>query len=203
MNDSRPEATGEPGASSDAGSERELELFAIEEQFAGACRSGARPRLTTYLRRYPQYADELIAFASAFLPESALHPEDTGSAHEKPEAPALSPGTRRALDAIFASMNTLTQADGLLLVAEQRTAYTTAQQAQQAQSVGLAALAHAQGISLDELAHTLGLSADELAELARVAAQTPDELSQSMVHRLAKALGVSDEEAIQSLAHGI
>lgn len=86
---------------------RELELRAIEEQFLSEQRAGLHPRLSTYLRRYPDFGAELAAtIALTFIPDSqaavALIADgrDEG-AHEK--RTALSSGTWRALENIFGS----------------------------------------------------------------------------------------------------
>jgi hypothetical protein len=195
MNDSQPDTAGAPHSPAAAQSERELELFAIEEHFAEAFHSNAGPRLSDYVLRYPQYAEELAAFASTFLPAAALEAEDTLVAHTEQPALELSPGTQRALDSLFGGRGAQPPADEILLVAEERAVYA-------AQQAGLEALAGIHGLSLEALAKRANLSQDGLTEVVRLAAHAPDTLPPALVRRIAEALGVAEDEAIRALARG-
>jgi lambda repressor-like predicted transcriptional regulator len=188
MNDSQSDAA--------AQSESELELFAIEEHFAEAFHANAGPRLSDYIWRYPQYAEELAAFVSNFLPAAALEAEDALDAHTESLAPKLSLGTRRALDSLFTGWGAQPPADETLLVAEERAVYA-------AQPAGLEALAETRGLSLEALAERANLSQDGLTEVMRLAARAPDTLSPDLVRRIAEVLGVAEDEAIRALARGV
>ncbi len=102
----------------------QLELHAIEEQFLSDWRSGLRPQLSTYLRRYPDYSAELATFvARSFMPDSqsgALLLIDHVPSYE--HRVALSSGTRRALEAIFGA-DAGPAASPQARVAEQRAGY--------------------------------------------------------------------------------
>lgn len=192
---SRSPDTGENGS--------ELELFAIEEHFAAAVHAGAGPRLSDYLRRYPQYAEALTDFASVFLPEATLEAEDSNSDEEPPAppGPALSPGTQRALDALRAGLDTHSQADETLLVAEERAAYATRPAGLEGLE-RLEALARVHGLSLEELAAKADLSQGALSEVAGAAAQAPGSPPPLLVRRIAEALGMSETDVILALAGG-
>lgn len=109
---------------------REAELHAIEEQFLSEHRAGVHPRLSTYLRRYPDYSAELAAFiAITFNPDNQSSAtlvvnEDEVDAQFRDHRAALSSGTRRALEDIFAPDPEAT-VFGQARVAEQRVGYVS------------------------------------------------------------------------------
>lgn len=111
---------------------REAELHAIEEQFLSEYRAGVHPRLSTYLRRYPDYSAELAAFiAITFNPDNQSsaplvvnEDEVEDDAQFRDHRAALSSGTRRALEDIFAPDPEAT-IFGQARVAEQRVRYVS------------------------------------------------------------------------------
>lgn len=95
--------------------ERELQALAIQERFAEEYRAGRNPRLSDYLRAYPDYAASLTNFVARLLDEGAVTEADS--------APApLSFGSRRALDAIFGASS---EQSSTRAVAERRASYAT------------------------------------------------------------------------------
>ena len=183
MSDIGPETPDEQRPEHKTASADDLELLAIEEQFTEAYHAGLGPRLSAYLRRYPQYADELTAFVSAFLPEAALEARD--ATHEAPMSPLPSPGVQRALDAILAVLDLQPRAHEVSLVAEERAPYATV-------PVGLGALAQAHGLSLEKLAVYIDLSLEALAEVDRMAL-APKDLPPVLTQRIAEALDIREE----------
>src|SRR5579859_2344651 len=192
MSDSHRGDADAPGTPVETGDGDALELFAIEEHFAGAVRAGMEPRLSDYVRRYPQYAEQLTDFVSVFLPEARRDSVVDGATPEEPAGAGLSPGTRRAIDALFSGLNAATRQDDALLVAEERATYAL-------DPVGLAALARVHGLTLAALAEMAHLSAEEVAGLAQVAEIAPDTLPALLVRRIAEALGISESETIRAI----
>lgn len=196
MTERQPGATGTPHASGKAGaSAGDLELLAIEEHFAEAFRTGAGPRLSDYLRRYPAYAEQLTDFMSAFLAEAAWESDGVDAAEQSAEGPGLSPGTQRALDAIRAGLDALSPTGELLRVAEERATYVTQPESPEAPT-------ETEYVTLAALAGRLDLSAEEVKELAHAAATAPYTLSPALIGRITAALGITKDEAILLLASG-
>lgn len=95
------------------GSESELDLLAVLDDFARQVQAGAAPQLSAYLERYPRYAAELLALASGDLGDLGdLDDLDNASdaatlrTEREPRAGRVGPdqlsaGSRRALAAIF------------------------------------------------------------------------------------------------------
>jgi hypothetical protein len=88
---------------SDPGSD--LEVLAITEEYVAAYRAGQRPRLSDFVVRYPAHAVALADFAAHFLPDEAQGEAEPPAEDEPASARPLSAGTRRALDALFGSMD--------------------------------------------------------------------------------------------------
>jgi hypothetical protein len=148
-------------------------VVALAEQFAMELRAGREPRLSAYLERYPQYAEQLTDFLAELLadePEAA-----PGSAPA-----ALAPGTVRALDILFAPQAAHEQTH-LARVAEQPAEYVA--------GWGLLATAHARGISTDALAAATDLS-PQLLSLLDTKAVAAAEVPPTLVARLGGALGL-------------
>ncbi len=71
-----------------------LDAMAVVDAFAEAWERGEVPRLSEWLRRYPEHAEALADYAAAFLSEQGTNSEDAGTEE------GLSQGTQRALDMI-------------------------------------------------------------------------------------------------------
>jgi hypothetical protein len=109
----RAPVTGEtPGGSA------ELELLALEERLLAEDAAGRRTLLAAYLRRYPEHAEALLAFATE-LPKSGT--ERARKDAEAGSAGKLSAGELRALEAIFGR-------EAELRVAEERAGYVAEEQ---------------------------------------------------------------------------
>src|SRR5258708_17805252 len=80
------------------GSDAERELLALEEQILAEGAAGRRPLLATYLRRYPEHTEALIAFATE-LPMGGA--ERGHKDAEASSARELSAGGLRAFEAVF------------------------------------------------------------------------------------------------------
>ena len=113
MNKTRPDADSH-GSPHDF----ELELLAIEEQFIAEHEAGAAPRLATYVKRYPKYAQVLAAFITEYLAPTGTVAEEDGVGDAGVTGRPLGAGTQRALDAIFGTPEENRR------VAEQRETYT-------------------------------------------------------------------------------
>lgn len=170
---------GTPKTPSNARDERTLALLAVEERFIEELRAGKHPRLADYLRAYPALAEDLIAFASAALPEATLASSAAATFDTPGAALDLSPGTLRALKAIRADSGGQREPPDALLVAEERGTYA-------APELGIEALARSRGISLEAL--------------AALVETTPEHLAPEALSHIADLLGVSVEEARQALA---
>lgn len=151
---------------------RELELLAVLDRFAREVEDGTEPRLSTYLRTYPQFAAELTDFASGYVVDAQLAAvaaaADAGEVRSG-QAHELSAGSRRALAALFPEVasggqhapakappaHLMGETGGLRLVAERRGDYTASRQ-------GLVGLAAQHGVSLDQLAALVDLPVDAL-----------------------------------------
>ncbi len=154
------------------------ELLRITAEYAAAARAGEAPRISDYVRRYPQYARELIAYALTF---SAVAADQPGS-DERPAA-ALSPAAQRAL----------------AFVREQRADYVAAASPASAPAEPIDSLLKrglGVGYPPPRLFSELGISADLGAKLeARMIAAAS--IPRTLVERLARALQTS-AEAIQA-----
>ncbi len=151
------------------------ELLRITAEYAEAARAGQAPSISEYVRRYPQYARELVAFALSFSALAADQPPTD----ERPAA-ALSPAAHKAL----------------AYVREQRTAYETAAMEPLGSILqrGLAV-----GYPPPRLFAELGLSADLVAKLeAHVI--TVASIPRTLVERLARVLQTSAESVQAYLA---
>ncbi len=112
--------------------ERELQLLAVLDRFAGEVEAGAEPRLAVYLERYPQFTAELTDFAAGYLLDAAPaeaagtgHPSASDAASVAEDA--LSDGSRRALALLFpgADGDYRASPSALKAVAERRAEYAT------------------------------------------------------------------------------
>ena len=155
------------------------ELLRITAEYAEAARSGAVPRISDYVRRYPQYARELVAYALSFSAVFADQP----APDERPAA-TLSPAAQKAL----------------AYVREQRAPYgatagSPAAAPGQSQSEALDSLFKrgvAVGYPPERLFRELGVSADLGAKLeARMIAAAT--IPRTLVERLARLLKTSAE----------
>lgn len=183
-----------------ADNRRELELLAVLDRFAREVEGGMKPRFSTYLRTYPQFAAELMDFASGYFVDAQLDAAadsadlaDTGEVRSG-QTRELSNGSRRALAALFPDfadrgrhasaetppMRLMRQAAGLRSVAERRGDYA-------ASRLGLVGLAAQHGISLDQLAALADLPVDALLWLD---VQGIDSLPDAALEFVASALGV-------------
>ncbi|HEU5440929.1 MAG TPA: hypothetical protein VFU88_16710 [Ktedonobacterales bacterium] len=79
--------------------QRQDQLDRITARYEAEFRAGANPRLEDYVRRYPQFADELIEFALYFAAVTAQLPEDDFA-----PADQLSAGSQAALAAVRAEL---------------------------------------------------------------------------------------------------
>ena len=77
---------------------RQYEIDRIIAQYADDYRSGHAPRIEDYVRRYPQYATDLLEFAVYFHTIAFDAPAPDAS-----PAPALSPAAQRAMQRIAAA----------------------------------------------------------------------------------------------------
>jgi hypothetical protein len=174
---------------------RDLELRAIEQRFAAEWRASSKPRLSAYLERYPHYAAALTDFAAALLAgEASDETPDTAAA-------APSPGTLRALDALFGEERTELSAwpAQIGLVAERGASYAVDAET----SGGLLALASTRGVSLPALATAADLPSEVLAWLdgkgAPAASRQPPA---ALLARLSAALGVGPTRVAAALRRG-
>ncbi|HEX6796711.1 MAG TPA: hypothetical protein VF116_03230 [Ktedonobacterales bacterium] len=160
------------------------ELLRITAEYADAARSGATPRISDYVRRYPQYARELVAYALSF---SAVY-ADQPAPDERP-ATSLSPAAQKAL----------------AYIRERAAAYETASAVSPADAQGQAQSEEIEsffrrGVALGyppaRLFTELGVSADLGAKLeARMIAAAT--IPRTLVERLARVLQTS-AEAVQA-----
>jgi hypothetical protein len=79
--------------------QRQDQLDRITARYEAEFRAGANPRLDDYVRRYPEFADELIEFVLYFAAVTAQLPEDDFA-----PADQLSAGSQAALAAVRAEM---------------------------------------------------------------------------------------------------
>ena len=161
------------------------DLLRITAEYADAARSGAAPRISDYVRRYPQYARELVAYALSF---SAVH-ADQPAPDDRPAA-ALSPAAQKALAYVRE------QAAAYMAPAAGAPASAESSQAQPEALDGLLKRGVAVGYPPARLFRELGVSADLGAKLeARaIAAAT---IPRTVVERLARLLQTS-AEAVQA-----
>jgi hypothetical protein len=144
---------------------REERILRITEQFIAEQEAGQQPRLTDYVRRYPQYAMEIAGFVAYYtaLEASALSATAT--------VPELSTDAQAALERGWKRV----AAPSALI------------------AVSLQTLAWRHQYSLAQLATRLDLSSDLVDQLARrqlVAATVPHELLQRLAQVLAQSLEV-------------
>lgn len=201
---------------------RELELLAVLDYFAAELNDGSKPRLAAYLERYPQFADELIAFATGYGIEIA-GPDTSDSVETLYVKPGeLSAGSQRALAALFPDVTPQVyrspfeasraaaagKENGLRAVAERPGDYVV-------RHAGLAALAMRRGITLERLATMTDLPVDVLlwldsqdirsapdAVLTRVAEalrSDPHEVEAALSSSGGAVSGVSTEDVIAGL----
>lgn len=149
---------------------REEEIVRITAQFVAEEEAGQRPRLEEYVRRYPQYVDEIADFVTYYYAMEAGLPTDTTS------VPSLTAGSRAALDLAWSKVNTPLPAE----------------------SVTLASLARRQDYSLTRLAALLDLSADIVEQLAGCQLN-PTTLPRELLQRMARVLSQSTSVVRQSL----
>jgi hypothetical protein len=169
-------------------SERELELLAIIEQFVSAHRAGQEPRLSTYLRRYPDYSDELTAYVSAYLADPGV--TDGLENSRVPRLP-LSAGAQRALDHLFADSAMVQPAGTLQHVAEHSAPYRA--------TPTLAALAQQRGLAPAKLAAAADLAPEVIAWLD-TSCLPREAYPPALVARLSGALGVPRAVVLDALA---
>lgn len=158
------------------------ELLRITAEYAEEARSGAAPRISDYVRRYPHYARELVEYALAFSAVFADQP----APDERPAA-VPSPAARKAL----------------AFIREQSAAYETAAAAAPAPAPAEAEAIDsllkrgvAVGYSPARLFSELGLSADLGAKLEAHAIAVAT-IPRTLVERLARLLQTS-AEAVQA-----
>ena len=145
--------------------ERQYEIDSITFQYAEEYRQGRRPRIQEYVRRYPQYASELLDYALYFHTLGFDSPP-----LEEPAELTLSPESEAALARIR----------------EQRAAYAQAPAA----ATPIESL-FARGIAMEapppKLAEAVGLTFEVLAKI-EARAITVSSIPRTLVQRLAAAL---------------
>src|SRR5581483_4232343 len=117
----------------------EEEIMRITAEFVAEQEAGRRPRLEEYVRRYPQYVDEITDFVTYYYAVEVGLPTDTTS------VPSLSAGSRAALQLAWERVNTPLPLE----------------------EVTLELLAQRQRYSFTRLAGLLDLDADIVERLAR------------------------------------
>jgi hypothetical protein len=154
--------------------ERQFEIERITFQYAEEYRQGQRPRIEDYVRRYPQYAGELLEFAVYF---HTVGFED--ELFEEPAELKLSPAAEKALARIR----------------EQRAAYAPTA-APAAPAVAPIESLFKQGLAVQlpppQLAAAVGLTMDVLAKI-EARAITVASIPPTLARRLATALKLAPE----------
>ncbi|HEX8732594.1 MAG TPA: hypothetical protein VF725_11115 [Ktedonobacterales bacterium] len=79
----------------------DLDALAVQERFLEEWRAGKRPRLSAYLRRYPQHAAALAALVAALPPDTLAGTAQEPLAESFPERLWTGAGVARALAEIF------------------------------------------------------------------------------------------------------
>jgi hypothetical protein len=168
---------------------RELELCAIEEDFATQWRAGRAPRLSDYCERFPEHTAALAGFVAALLAGAA--------SDEAPSAVAGAPsaGTLHALDAIFEQAEAVPHtARDVSTVAEQPAGYGAGRGA-------LLALARRRGITVEMLATAADLPVEVIEQLGAAGGML-GEPPASLVARLGAVLGVGPSHVAEALQWG-
>lgn len=170
----------------------EIALLAIEDRFVAEYLRGAAPRLSEYISQYPQYAGELALFVADFLADRQGVPE-TRADEPIEGASMLSGGMRRALALIAnaAAPAEMAGEDVPRLVAEATADYAAA--------LSLADLRARSGLDVEDVAARADLPADIIVWLDGVTVMKPEPLV-AVIERLARALGVENEDVARSLA---
>lgn len=160
----------------------EVELLYITEQFVAAQEAGQYPRVADYIRRYPQYTDEIAAFVTYYYAMEADLPRTDVT------VPSLSADSLEALKRGWAQAEDLSADD----------------------SITLLTLTRYQHGSLPRLAEALDLSIDLVEQLTSRQldpATFPYELVRRFAQALAQpidkvrnALGVVDVQKKQMVA---
>lgn len=148
----------------------EREIMRITAEFIAEQEAGRKPRLEEYVRRYPQYVDEIADFVTYYYAVEAGLPTDTSS------VPSLSAGSRAALD-----------------LAWERVTEPLAEN-----SLTLATLARRRRYTLTRLAAALDLSEDIVAQLARRQIE-PETIPHEVLLRMSRVLSQSMNIVRQAL----
>jgi hypothetical protein len=148
----------------------EEEIMRITAEFIAEQEAGRKPRLEEYVRRYPQYVDEIADFVTYYYAVEAGLPTDTSS------VPSLSAGSRAALD-----------------LAWERVTEPLAEN-----SLTLATLARRRRYTLTRLAAALDLSEDIVAQLARRQIE-PETIPHEVLLRMSRVLSQSMNIVRQAL----
>jgi hypothetical protein len=148
----------------------EKEIMRITAEFIAEQEAGRKPRLEEYVRRYPQYVDEIADFVTYYYAVEAGLPTDTSS------VPSLSAGSRAALD-----------------LAWERVMEPLAEN-----SLTLATLARRRRYTLTRLAAALDLSEDIVAQLARRQIE-PETIPHEVLLRMSRVLAQSMNIVRQAL----
>jgi len=148
----------------------EEEIMRITAEFVAEQEAGRRPRLEEYVRRYPQYVDEIADFVTYYYAVEAGLPTDTTS------VPSLSAGSRAALD-----------------LAWERVTEPLAEN-----SLTVATLARRRRYTLTRLAVVLDLSEDIVTQLARRQIE-PETIPHEVLLRMSRALSQSMNIVRQAL----
>lgn len=184
-----------------------LDALALAEALATMHAAGETPRLSALIGAQSDATGALADATMAYIAERTdeLDTLDTTSAAESAVA-QLSPGTLRALDAVYgAEMLSLpddypvtgTRDDAMALVAETSVLY----EVRVNDSGGLLALADSQGMDAEMLAGQVMLSAEVIRWLDRVSLPTASQ-PDALVAHLAGALHSERERVSTALAHG-
>lgn len=148
---------------------RQFEIERITFQYTEEYRQGQRPRIEDYVRRYPQYASELLEFAVYF---HTVGFED--DSFEEPGELALSPAAEKALARIR----------------ERRAAYAPSPAIAPIESLFKQGLAVQ--LAPPQVAAAVGLTMDVLAKI-EARAITVASIPRTLIQRLATALKLAPE----------
>lgn len=151
---------------------QEEDVLRITEHYVAEVHAGRQPRLSDYLRRYPQYAVQITDFVAYYhAVEAELPMEVPGEAvMQSREMPVLSEGSRAAL------------AHALERIERDEAVSVN-------MGMTLQEMAHKQGFSLSRLATEVGLSLDIVEKLVGVRVMIDvGTVPQEVFRRIARAL---------------
>lgn len=165
----------------------ELELMAITDQFVASYTAGEWPRLSDYLAHYPQHAEALTDFVTAFLSDQMS--ESAANVPERMQG-QLSPGMLRGLDLIAQQTG---ERPAVRRVAEAPASYGA-----KSKRKDLLTVAHERGVTDEELAAATDLS-PEVLRLMATRPLTLTDLPSVLVGRLGAALKLPSARVLELL----